>query len=106
DNTGGPLVQAFRVGYVVTGGTNTVSSPAPNPYTSGLPVPTSTTQPVSFINPNTFQIISAGADGLYGWGGQYIANSTGDKLPANANGGQQRDREQDNLSNFATSRLD
>jgi hypothetical protein len=93
---------------------NLVLSPAPNPYTNSDAVPNP--PPVIYQNPETFQIISPGRDRLYGVGGAYLANSTGDRVPipdaaASWNSGGNldpniRQRERDNLSNFTTSRLD
>ena len=101
----------------------TYISPSPNPYTSTLsttltaastPVSTGTAT-VAFQKAQTFQIISSGADGLYGVGGQYIplsADSTAaTQLPVDPNGntyesgsaittGQVRNVERDNLTNF------
>lgn len=101
-----------------------VFSPAPNPYTNGpnLPLkadgsydPSATRFRMTFMMPNSYQIISAGADGLYGIGGSYLqgkddplpyspaANSSftppsGVILPTDE--AFRKDREADNLSNF------
>lgn len=56
-----------------------VSSPAPNPYTSDVPVGTGSSghyanasgKPRPWQAPTSFQIISAGRDRLFGLGGQY-----------------------------------
>ncbi len=96
---------------------NSVQSPAPNPYTSSFPVPTSTgtsSPPASYLNPQTFQIISAGSDRVFGFGGQYIANAPGSRLPVNSlmsgtyQGSPLSDRafEKDNLTNFNGSKLE
>ena len=67
--------------------TNTSVSPAPNPYTSALTAPFNGTIPLAttYFNPQTFQIISSGIDGLYGVGGQYTPNVTGEALPLDPN---------------------
>lgn len=89
----------FRVNFPP----NLVNSVAPNPYTSSDPVPTAGT--VAYQKRDTFQIISAGVDGLYGTGGQFTADATSweSKLPP---GALARKVERDNLTNFATNRLD
>lgn len=115
-------------------------SPAPNPYTASTPVPTAgdgsavaSTKPRVWINAQSFQIISAGRDRVFGLGGQYSANAEA-KLPflevkkrnlpytadsaqtADANngmypvtpalGGDARAREKDNLTNFSQGKLE
>jgi prepilin-type N-terminal cleavage/methylation domain-containing protein len=100
-----------------------IASPSPNPYLADEPIPTtgggaantSDTRPRSYQNPNTYQIISPGYDRLYGIGGQYSPKGPV-VLPwssaANASVTSQtlsegvRDRERDNLTNFATGRLE
>ena len=94
-------------------GTTTFASASPNPYSTTLTVTTSGT--VTFQKAQSFQIISAGADGLYGVGGQYVAPSSSNgsatnSLPLDAadtttTDPNVRKREQDNLTNFTTSRL-
>ena len=94
-------------------------SAAPNPYTSSSTQPA--TGSVIYQNPQTFQIISAGLDGLYGVGGQYVSNSqsaSGEPLPFDPNStfyggsygketdGSIRQREFDNLTNFKSGTLD
>ncbi len=95
-------------------------SPAPNPYTTTLTV--TTTGTITYQKPQTFQILSAGVDGLYGVGGQFLSSttpgsgSTTNPLPFDANdtyAGSSvtqdlsiRNRERDNLTNFKTSTLD
>jgi general secretion pathway protein G len=108
-------------------------SASPNPYTSTLSVPGATGTAgtfqggVSFQKPQTFQIISAGVDGLYGVGGQFIlpssSSSSGSNAlpfdPANTVAGPTgsmnasndpglagvRQRETDNLTNFKSGTL-
>jgi general secretion pathway protein G len=97
---------AYKVSFPVVGGA--CGSLAPNPYTSTLTVPTSGT--VTFLNPQSFQIISSGIDGLYGLGGQYTPDA-GTALPLdsahylNTSDTNIRTRENDNLSNFHNGRL-
>jgi general secretion pathway protein G len=107
-----------------TQGLNPVS-PGPNPYTNSTTFPPSGT--VSYHNPQSFQIISAGYDGLYGIGGQYAPPPATPALPIDATSvqpsplpsknpnpnvepaslGKLRDRERDNITNFgANSQLD
>ena len=100
-------------GFTVSFPPGSVVSPAPNPYTSGLPVSPS----VAWINPNSFQLFSAGQDRLYGLGGTFSQNTTGDagRLPIASgdsgivNAGDfsngSRNRENDNLTNFSGGRL-
>jgi general secretion pathway protein G len=125
DSTTGavPIARQFRVSFRPkddTGtATNLVVSAAPNPYTSSPPVNASTTVPVTFINANTYQIISAGRDRMYGLGGQYDASSSQGRLIFSAGDSVKvgkssvvplttefRAREADNLSNFSGSTLD
>jgi general secretion pathway protein G len=97
-------------------------SPGPNPYTAGQSVPNlGTTNPplaASYLNPQSFQIISAGIDGQYGIGGEYDVDST-DPLTLDAvsfatfdlsytqqaNDGTIRVRERDNVTNFHNGKL-
>jgi general secretion pathway protein G len=80
-------------------------STVPNPYTTGPAMPANGF--ASFVNPNTFQIISAGADGYYGPGGTYAGETAGEKLPIDASTNQDlRNRERDNVTNFSRGRLD
>ena len=89
-------------------------SPVPNPYTTSSTVPsTSTSQSPTYINAQSFQIISPGADGAYGSGGFYAATSTGSapELSAaqnslsNSNDAGIRVLEWDNLTNFHNGKL-
>ncbi|WZO97196.1 type II secretion system protein [Isosphaeraceae bacterium EP7] len=92
--------RTYKVGFR----TALISSTAPNPYTTSLPTATPTT---NYVNPDSYQLISAGRDGLYGLGGQYSPNEPSTKLPGdvNVNAGQ-RQGESDNLTNFANGHLD
>jgi hypothetical protein len=68
---------------------------------------------VTYQNPQSFQIISAGLDGYYGVGGQYqqAASSTTNTVPfdstntVNTTEASIRQRERDNLTNFKSGRL-
>ena len=108
---------AFRVNFpilvpAITGVLNTARSSAPNPYTSGTTVPP--TGVTSFLNPQSFQIISSGIDGQYGVGGQYTPNTTGEALPLdtsvpdpyNTSDTTIRVRERDNVTNFHNGKLE
>lgn len=95
-----------------------IFSPAPNPYTTSLPVPEATgTTPMVPINRDSYQLFSAGRDRLYGFGGRYDSQADNDRLPLGPAdiGGVQlyapnrngiRDRERDNIANFSTGRLE
>ncbi len=102
----------FLVGFPTSSGTSApfyAVSPAPNPYTAGP----SAAGVVSWVNPNGFQILSCGEDGLWGSGGTYVQNGAGSNgsLPSpvgdagNVNGETNRIPENDNLSNFSAGRL-
>jgi general secretion pathway protein G len=108
---------AMSLLFNVPGLQNGTSSPSPNPYTNNLPAPTS----VSYQNPQSFQIISAGADGVFGVGGIYgSTNPTASPLaayplsppapppqlvPNGADPGE-RTLERDNLTNFHNGKLE
>lgn len=112
-NGAGPITLTFRVAFPVVNATNNrlAISPSPNPYTSTLTVPASGTS--TYLNAQTYQIISSGLDGLYGVGGQYSANAAGTTLPLDTTSGvygsstdlQIRAREGDNLTNFSNGKL-
>ncbi len=53
---------------------NFCSSFSPNPYTASLTIGVPAGTPITFQNPQSFQIISSGLDGLYGVGGQFVSN--------------------------------
>ncbi|MGC8642790.1 MAG: type II secretion system protein [Isosphaeraceae bacterium] len=103
-----PIGLQFMVGFPVSGGV--CLSSAPNPYTSSLSI-TGTGVP-TFLNPQTFQIISSGIDGQYGIGGQYLSQSTSEELPLdpthviNTSDTSIRTRERDNVTNFHNGRLE
>ncbi len=113
----------FHVAFPVPGASfaNSASSPAPNPYTSAVTAPfnTATSPPTplatTYLNPQTFQIISSGSDGLYGVGGQYSPDSAGETLPWDSTPSPTnppyytsdttiRIRERDNITNFHNGR--
>ncbi len=117
----GPLGLTFNVTFPVPVGatiTNTSVSPAPNPYTSALTAPFNGSfhLATTYFNPQTFQIISSGVDGLYGVGGQYTPNVTGEALPLDPNLSNYvpspladntiRVRERDNITNFHNGKLE
>jgi general secretion pathway protein G len=85
-------------------GSVTKSSPSPNPYATSLPVPA--TGGAKFINPDTYQIISAGRDRNYGPGGRYDANSTAERLPVDGANIEAVNAGKDNLSNFSQGTLE
>jgi general secretion pathway protein G len=103
----------FTVAFAIQGALpRTPFSLSPNPYTSGLNIPPTAGQTASFINPNSFQIISAGADRLYGIGSIYTPSTGTNKLPNTINDPNgnpvtiDRVTEKDNLVSFQTGRLD
>ena len=114
DESGSAVGIQFRVGVPIS--SNVTASPAPNPYTTSLPAQPDTSgvggfttkQPAAYMNPNSYQIISAGGDTFFGAGGQY--STSGDKLqdppnpPFNQPAGL-RQREYDNITNFTSGRL-
>ena len=117
----GPIGLTFHVTFPVPVGvttTNTSVSPVPNPYTSALTAPFNGTIPLAttYLNPQTFQIISSGVDGLHGVGGQYTPNATGEALPLDPNLSNYvpspladltiRVRERDNITNFHNGKLE
>ncbi len=109
--------RGFLVNFPVYGtdGTQAVLafSPGPNPYTNGPPA----SGTIAWINPNSFQVFSSGADRLWGLGGTYAPNAgSGSQLPILSNppdGGNihgddvtgVRNRENDNITNFNNGRL-
>lgn len=118
-----PILRGFRVAFPVASSGGTVSrvaiSAAPNPYHTsptlkpGVATPKSEAdyQTTQWHKGSSFQIISPGADGLYGIGGVYAPSST-NKLPADmgtvagTTEATIRTRENDNLSSFAAGPLD
>jgi general secretion pathway protein G len=121
------IARAFQVNFPVqsdamnsaytTAGIHICYSPAPNPYTSSLAAPStvtgSLTTPVTWQNPQSFQIISAGGDGLYGVGGQFNSSTTtGTALALPVDGSNInststviRQSESDNITNFKNGTL-
>lgn len=108
-----PISLNFYVPFPLSGSSsqiNVATSPSPNPYTTTLTEPTNKT--VTYWKPQTFQVISAGADGVFGLGGQYLQQSQSSTAPlpfdsTNSVTTDQsiRTREYDNLTNFKTSTL-
>ncbi len=102
----GPILRGFRVTFPVMNSSSATSnvaiSAAPNPYHSSVSG-AATTQ---WHKGQSFQIISAGTDGLYGLGGTYLPSGTS-KMPADTatvsgtTDASIRTRENDNLTNFA-----
>ncbi len=93
------------------------NSPAPNPYTSSTSASFNANDgylSATYQNPQSYQIISSGLDGLYGVGGQYNANNAGESLPwdsstptpYNTTDTSVRYRERDNVTNFHNGRLE
>ena len=75
----------------------------------------------TYLNPQTFQIISSGIDGQYGVGGQYSPDNTAESLPLDPNASFPkgvyfpyvntqdsgiRTRERDNVTNFHNGKLE
>jgi general secretion pathway protein G len=99
-----------------------VSSPAPNPYSNDAPMPITSGGALNLTElrrrvnwkDQSFQIISAGEDGKFGIGGQYVPDEsvtlpfyaaatksiTGQTLTVSV-----RNSEKDNVSNFSAGRL-
>jgi general secretion pathway protein G len=104
-----PYGLQFHVNFPVSGNAGCLS-PGPNPYTSTTSAPG--TSAATFLNPQTFQIISSGIDGLYGVGGQYSTDNTAEFLQVdatalvNTNDTTIRNRERDNVSNFHNGKLE
>lgn len=107
-----PILRAFRVSFPVLNSTGTMSrvanSTTPNPYTTSLPNgPTTTT----YHKGQSYQLISAGADGLYGLGGIYEPEAR-TRLPldggtnVSTSDSNIRFRERDNLVNFANGTME
>jgi len=101
----------YNVNFPVTGATNALS-PAPNPYTSTVTVPG--TLAATFLNPQSFQIISSGIDGTYGVGGLYSPDlnealpfdSANNPYLNNTVGPGIRTVERDNVTNFHNGKLE
>lgn len=130
DGTVNPVLGGMQsnnnpLGVTKTTRADIFASPSPNPYLNDSPLPlTSTdtldltnsgTKKYSFLQASTFQIISAGYDGLYGIGGHWnpkdpvtvvpfyaAANATATKQTLSL---QARQVELDNVANFASSTL-
>lgn len=116
DGTPG-IGRIFGVTFTLPSGSNILYSVAPNPYTNGPAVTrqsaTQTQRPTTYVNANTYQLISPGQDRLYGVGGNYDAASTSGRLevidPTDITAtdvGGVRIRESDNITNFANGKLE
>lgn len=116
DDSGNPVIRSFYVNFAVAGGGRVTASYAPNPYTVGDADPytgNAATPSVSWQAPQSFQIISAGRDGLWGLGGPYDSSSTDARMPIYSATNDNattfpplRARERDNVASFAGGRLD
>lgn len=134
DATALPLIGAFfcsnhptNAGTASSGGSvNIITSLSPNPYYNDTPLAVNPDGTLNLSDsrnrvaeqPTTYQLISAGADGVYGLGGQYANDAADNKLPwsnvATAVAGLTgqtlgtgvRDAERDNLSNWHGGRFD
>ena len=111
DDSGAALSRPFYVSFAISAGTRVATSAPPNPYTVGDADPSGSVTNIQWANPQTFQIVSAGRDGLWGLGGPYDGSSTGNRLPVGfpndpSNAVAVRKRERDNIANFAGGRLD
>lgn len=116
DNNGvSPLTCAFNSDspvYSASGSASRIAiSPSPNPYTTSLTLGGNGV--TAWQNRNTFQIISAGADGVYGVGGYFSPASDSERIPLdtknkpyNSSDGALRLFERDNLTNLSNNRLD
>lgn len=86
---------------------------SPNPYTTGPAAPTGRNP--AWQKPQSYQILSAGADRKYGFGGQFSGKSKDDPLPlpdtdvtgtkVNPADPNARRVESDNITNFSQGRL-
>jgi general secretion pathway protein G len=122
DSTGTPISLAFKLPFLAAGFS---PSPPPNPYTVSLTnldpnnTVTGVVATVVYHRPQSFQVISPGADALYGPGGVFTPNgatvlpvvvSTPQGPVPDANYKPPGDpsirlRENDNLTNFQNGRL-
>jgi general secretion pathway protein G len=116
-NTNSAMGLSFNVVFPLYKLTPPATSAAPNPYTSSLTVGST----VTFQNAQSFQLFSSGIDGLYGVGGQFIADSASsasvalpiDTISATwpyinipSTEADFRKREGDNLTNFKNGSLE
>ena len=124
---GGPIALQYQTSFPVYQGGNVAVSPSPNPYTSTLtannPAGALPSGNPTYQKPQTYQIISPGADGLYGVGGQFRPSTSSSAaatvaLPFDPNNtfdigstnsketdAALRQRELDNLTNFKSGTL-
>ncbi|HEY2155057.1 MAG TPA: prepilin-type N-terminal cleavage/methylation domain-containing protein [Isosphaeraceae bacterium] len=111
DDAGNAIARSLYLNFAVHGGGRVTASAGPNPYTIGDADPATPTTNMNWVNPQTFQLISAGRDGIWGLGGPYDASSTSNKLPVGfaqdpSNASTVRRFERDNITNFSGGRLD
>lgn len=123
-NAVSPIQLLYNTTFPVFNGTTLgkqTYSPAPNPYTSNVTISASG---VTYLNGQSFQIVSPGIDGYYGVGGWYDTNAASGALVAedqnsplqtkigstplltNSKDPALRTTEKDNLTNFHNGRLD
>jgi prepilin-type N-terminal cleavage/methylation domain-containing protein len=111
DAGNGPLALKFTVSLPVAGGGRLATSASPNPYTVSTTVATN----ITYQAPGSFQLISAGNDGLFGVGGAFVPGADKALPPdlANTYAGSTletdinvRLRENDNITSFSGGKLD
>ncbi len=103
----------FGKNYARIFGGNTGFSISPNPYTTGPAFPTGRSP--AWQKPQSYQIISAGVDRVYGYGGQFAGKTKSEPLPLDATdisvprvdppSESSRSPEADNITNFSQGRL-
>ncbi len=107
-----PLAAPYQLGTPVIGNAGYTTSFGPNPYTSSFPLLINSAnlpQPTSYLNANSFQIISSGGDLSFGSGGQFLNNAVERLTPTVANNYYNTDDrayEHDNITNFTQGRLE
>jgi general secretion pathway protein G len=112
DNLGSTAPNPISLTFQTNLGTTV--SPSPNPYTTGFPSGVSSVQ---YQSAQSFQIVSAGNDGVFGVGGFYntapSANGTlaredsgSNNALSNSSDANLRGLERDNLTNFHNGTLD
>ncbi len=114
-----PVTLSFLSSQPLVGGTApfVTGSPSPNPYTSGFPA--GSISNVTYQNSQSFQIVSAGVDGVFGVGGYYNSSAPGgsallredsgvgsSNTLSNSTDPSLRTLERDNLTNFHNGKLE